>query len=98
VLPAKFGGASTDYQMVEDEDEGGRTRLSILASPEVGEIDEGELVHTILAELGKGKDTQRMMAEVWSQAEMLRVKRLRPLVTAAGKLLPLHIQKAKTKE
>ncbi|MBA7566016.1 MAG: hypothetical protein GH159_00325 [Dehalococcoidia bacterium] len=96
VLPAKFGGASADYQMVEDEDERGHTRLNILASPEVGEIDEGKLVKTILAELSKGKDTQRMMAEMWSQAEILRVKRQRPFVTAAGKLLPLHIQMAKT--
>jgi hypothetical protein len=93
VLPAEFGGASTDYQMVEDEDERGRTRLSILASPEVGEIDEAELVKTILAELRKGKDTQRMMAEIWSQAEMLRVKRQRPIMTAAGKLMTLHINK-----
>jgi hypothetical protein len=95
VLPAKFGGASTDYQMVEEEDERGRTRLTILVSPEVGEIDEGELVQTVLSELSRGNDTQRMMTEIWSQAEMLRVKRRRPLVTAAGKLLPLHIQRAK---
>jgi phenylacetate-coenzyme A ligase PaaK-like adenylate-forming protein len=95
VLPAKFGGVSTDYQMVEEEDEQGHTRLSIIVNPEVGEIDEGELVQTVLSELSKGKDTQRMMTEIWSQAEMLRVKRQRPLITAAGKLLPLHIQKLK---
>ncbi len=95
VLPAKYGGVSTDYQMVEEEDERGRTRLTILVSPEVGEIDEGKLVKTIITELSKGKDTQRMMAQMWSQAEMLRVKRQRPFITAAGKLLPLHIQRAK---
>ena len=93
VLPAKFGGASTDYQMVEEEDEEGHTRLSVLVAPEVGEIDEAALVRTIVSELGKGKDTQRMMAEIWSQAGMLRVKRQRPHITAAGKLLTLHIQK-----
>ena len=95
VLPAKYGGASTDYQMVEEEDERGHTWLSILVSPEVGEVDEGELVQTVLSELSKGKDTQRMMTEIWSQAEMLRVKRQRPLITAAGKLLPLYIQRTK---
>jgi hypothetical protein len=97
VLPAKFGGASTDYQVVEEEDERGHTRLNIFASPEVGEIDESKLVKTVLAELSKGNDTQRMMADMWSQAEMLQVKRQRPIITAAGKLLPLHIQKVKTK-
>jgi hypothetical protein len=95
VLPAKFGGASIDYQMVEEEGERGRTWLSILVSPELGEIDEREVVQTVLSELSKGKDTQRMMTQIWSQAEILRVKRLPPLITAAGKLLPLHIQKAK---
>jgi hypothetical protein len=97
VLPARFGGASTDYQMMEEEEQG-YTRLALLVSPEVGEIDEAELVQAVLAELSKGKDTQRMMAEMWSQAETLRVKRARPFITAAGKLLPLHIQKLKTKE
>ena len=96
VLPAKFGGSSIDYQMVEEEDKKGHTWLSIFVSPEVGEIDEAELVQTVVSELSKGKDTQRMMAEIWSQADMLRVKRMRPLVTAVSKLLPLHIQKIKT--
>lgn len=94
-LPARFGGTSIDYQMMEEEDEQGYTRLSIIVSPEVGDIDEGELVRTVLAELSKGKDTQRMMTEIWAQAGMIRVKRMRPFITAAGKLLPLHIQKAK---
>ncbi len=95
VLPAKFGGDSIDYQMVEEEDDRGHTRMSVLVSPEVGSIDEDELIQTILAELSKGRDTQRMMAEMWSQAKTLRVKRMRPHITAAGKLLPLHIHKEK---
>ena len=49
------------------------------------------LVNTVLGELGKGKDTQRMMSDVWSRSRTLRVKRVRPFTTAAGKLLPLHI-------
>ncbi|MFC1846431.1 hypothetical protein ACFLYS_00015 [Chloroflexota bacterium] len=93
MLPAKFGGASIDYQMVEEEDEKGHTRVSVVVSPEVGEIDENEVIRTILSELGKGKDTQRMMAEMWSQANTLRVKRIRPYTTAASKLLTLHINK-----
>jgi len=93
VLPAKFGGASIDYQMVEEEDEKGHTRMSVLVSPDVGAIDEDEFIKTILNELSKGKDTQRMMAEMWSQAKTLRVKRMRPITTSVGKLLPLHIHK-----
>jgi hypothetical protein len=36
-----------------------------------------------------------MMANMWSQAETLRVKRITPYTTVHGKLLPLHIQKGK---
>jgi len=95
VLPAKFGGTSVDYQMVEEENEEGLTRISVIVSPEVGAIYEDELIQTVLHELGKGKDAQWMMAKVWSQARTLRLKRMRPLTTAGGKLLPLHIQKRK---
>ena len=95
VLPSKFGGSSTDYQMVEEEDERGKTHMSVIVNPKVGDIDEAELKKTILDELAKGADTQRMMAQVWSQSKTLRVKRIRPYTTDAGKLLPLHIKKAK---
>lgn len=95
VLPGQFGGSSADYQMVEEEDERGYTSLSVLVSPEVGEIDGSRLVKTVLAELSKGNDTQRLMAEMWSQGGVLQVKRRPPFVTAAGKLLPLHIQMVK---
>ena len=95
VLPARFGGASIDYQMVEEEDNDSSTHLSILVSPEVGIVDEDELIRSVLSELSKGKDYLRLMADVWSQSKTLRVKRMRPITTAGGKLLPLHIQKAK---
>ncbi len=93
VLPAKFGGSSIDYQIVEEEGEKGYTCMSVVVSPEVGAIDEDELIRTILAELSVGKDVQRMMAEIWAQAKTLRVKRMQPHTTTVGKLLPLHIQK-----
>ncbi len=54
ILPAKFGGASTDYQILKEEDEQGHTRLSIIVDPKLGAIDEVELITTVLHELGKG--------------------------------------------
>jgi len=93
VLPARFGGSSTDYQLVEEEDESGQTRMSLVVSPEVGAIDEAELVETVLSELGQGRDIKRLMGQMLSQAGTFRVKRMHPLVTARGKLLPLHINK-----
>jgi hypothetical protein len=94
VLPAKFGGISTDYQIVEEEDKKGYTRMSILVSPELGEIDEFDLRQTIMATLGQTSG-RWMASDIWSQAGTLQVKRTRPLSTARGKILPLHIQRNK---
>jgi hypothetical protein len=91
VLPQRFGGGSTDYQIIEEEDVNGQTHMSILVSPHVGSIAEKDVISTVLAELGRGKDTNRMMADVWAQAGTLRIKRQQPIANNRGKLLPLHI-------
>jgi hypothetical protein len=93
LLPARFGGVSTDYQMVEREEVGGRTQLDILVSPGVGDVDDAAVVDLILSELKRGSETNRMMAEVWRQSGMLRVRREHPHVSSGGKLLSLHILK-----
>ena len=93
VLPSRFGGASTDYQMVEMEDSGGRTRLDVLISPDVGDVDDRQVLQVVLEELGKGNDTNRMMAEVWREGGVLRVTRRKPYLTSAGKLMSLHMMR-----
>jgi len=94
-LPVNFGGSSTDYQMVEEENEQGITRLCLIVSPELGIVDEESLVQTVLAKLAEGTDAERMMAQVWGQAKTLYIKRMKPITTVTGKLLPLHIRKVK---
>lgn len=91
VLPARLGGASTDYQIVELESARGTTSVQVVVSEHVGEVDEAEVVSLILAELRRGNDTQRMMAEVWRERGVLKVHRGHPHVTAGGKLLPLYV-------
>ena len=93
VLPARFGGSPTDYQMLETEDAASRTRVDILVSPRVGHVDADEVIRVILAELSRGSDTNRMMAEVWRQGDVLRLRREEPRLTSGGKLLSLHILK-----
>jgi hypothetical protein len=88
VLPLRFGGASTDYQMVETEDAASQTRVDVVVSPDVGIVDEAELVRVILSELGKGGETNRMMAEVWRQGRVLRVKRETPHLTREASSCP----------
>ncbi|MCD6583299.1 MAG: hypothetical protein J7K71_01255, partial [Candidatus Omnitrophica bacterium] len=92
ILPTKFGGSSLDYQLVEEEDDTGLIRLNILVSPDVGQIDENKLIKTVLEELKRGKDSDKIMAKVWGEANTIRVKRDYPILTKGGKLYPLHIK------
>ena len=83
VLPARFGGSPLDYQLLEEEDEQGFTRLSLVVSPKVELTDESAVVEAVLNALGQ-------RGRLWRLAGSLRVKRVEPIWTARGKLVPLH--------
>jgi hypothetical protein len=91
VLPARFGGAPTDYQLVEEETADGQPRLRLLVHPEVGSVDADLVVETLLSALGAGSGAERVMELLWRDAALLRVERRAPLTTAAGKILHLHV-------
>jgi hypothetical protein len=95
ILPAKFGGGATDYQVVEEEDGSGLTRLIILVSPRVGEVRDEEVLQVFMGELFKGDTGPASWAEtgtrMWRQAHTVSVKRTRPVATKRGKILPFHI-------
>ena len=88
VLPQRFGGAPVDYQLVEEEDADGFTRLTLVVSPRVQISNEGELIETVLRELG---DTSfgRDVRSIWSRSGAFRVRRAEPSVTQGGKVRPL---------
>ena len=90
LLPARFGGQPTDYQLVEEEVDG-VPKVGVVVSPAVGEVDERAVLETVLSALGAGPGYKSMMAEVWRDGETLRVVRREPYATAAGKILPLHV-------
>ena len=86
-LPEHFGGDPTDYQLVEQEDEEGLTRLSVHVHPRLAGIDEAgvrQCVETALSETGPATTV------LWRKADTVRVRRAPPIVTKAGKLMPLH--------
>lgn len=91
VLPAKFGGTPLDYQLVEEEDEQGFTRLSLLVSPKIEIADEAAVIETVLDALGQSSVAADLARALWTQAKTLRVKRMEPIWTARGKLMPLHL-------
>ncbi|NQT31631.1 MAG: hypothetical protein HQ588_04780 [Deltaproteobacteria bacterium] len=92
VLPAKYGGAATDYQLLEEEDSQGQTHLSLIISPTVGTVDEDEVIATLLAELRRVPHPGKLTAGVWAQAKLLRVKRMQP-ISNMGKVMTLHLMK-----
>jgi hypothetical protein len=93
VLPARFGGQATDYQLVEIE-VGGLTKLEVVVGPRVGRVAADDVVATVLETLGDGPAFKAMMAEVWRDGGTVRVVRRPPQPTASGKILPLHVGRA----
>jgi phenylacetate-coenzyme A ligase PaaK-like adenylate-forming protein len=91
VLPTRFGGSALDYQLIEEEDEQGFTRLSLLVSPKIELADERVVIETVLDALGHGSVMADSARAIWRQAQTLRVKRAEPVWTARGKLMPLHL-------
>jgi hypothetical protein len=90
VLPRRFGGGPTDYQLVEQEAADGRPALRLLVHPSVGPLDPDSVADTFLSALGAGSGVERVMALQWRQARLLAVERRPPLATAGGKILHLH--------
>jgi hypothetical protein len=90
ILPARFGGAPTDYQLVEEEEDG-MPRVTVVVSPRVGEVREAEVIAAALEALAAGSDQKRMMSAVWRTGETLKVVRREPHATASAKILPLHV-------
>jgi hypothetical protein len=92
VLPSRFGGRPTDYQLVEEEEAGtGLTTINLLASPAIGPLDSTTVLAAVHDLLGSGPAYRGMMAGIWSQAGTLRLVRREPYPTPAGKVLPLHL-------
>lgn len=91
VLPEHFGGSPQDYQLMEEEDAKGFTRLNLLISPRVPITDNDEVIKKILEELGKTSVAADFARALWKQANALRIIRKEPVWTSGGKLMPLHM-------
>jgi hypothetical protein len=94
VLPSRFGGAPTDYQLQEDEAEDGNPRLRLVVHPSVGPLDEGQLTSTFLSALGSDTGAEKLTSMVWNSIGILCVERGLPKTTATGKIQHMHVQKS----
>ncbi|MBI4526400.1 MAG: hypothetical protein HY695_21585 [Deltaproteobacteria bacterium] len=93
ILPSKFGGGPTDYQLLEEMFQGGRPSLRLVVHPGIGAIDETALIDTFLNALGVGSGVERVMSIQWREAGLLCVERAAPRITAAGKILHIHSER-----
>jgi len=90
-LPARFGGSPLDYQLMEEEDEQGFTRISLIVSPRVAIPSEAAVVEAVMNELHASSVMADSARGIWAQAGTMRVKRMEPVWTGRGKLMPLHL-------
>jgi hypothetical protein len=87
VLPSRFGGSPLDYQLVEDEDDRGFTRLILVVSPRV-KAEDADLSNAVLDALDEDA-ISRSARSIWRQAGAFRVERREPTSTRRGKVIPL---------
>ncbi len=90
VLPARFGGQPTDYQLVEREEDG-LTRIALVVSPHVAGLDEAAAVDAVVGFLNRTPGASGDYGELWRRARTLSVVRREPHATLAGKVSPLHV-------
>lgn len=93
VLPARFGGTPLDYQLIEDEDERGFTRLSLRVSPRLPIADAGAIVTEMLEALRRTSVAADLARAYWQAAGSFRIVREDPIVSPRGKQTPLKVMR-----
>jgi hypothetical protein len=91
-IPSEFGGWPGDYQLVEEEDDRGQTRLTLVVHPEVGEVNETRLLSRLQQGLAQGSRNHRFISGIWQDSGTFRIRRAIPHASARGKTLPLYIK------
>jgi hypothetical protein len=92
VLPARFGGSALDYQLAEEEDEQGFTRIVIRVSPRLEIRDEAALIGAVLEGLAATSISADLAGRLWNQAGAIVMRREDPRLGGGGKLMPLHLR------
>lgn len=91
-LPARFGGAPTDYQLVEELD-GALPSVAVVVSPRLGAVDEQDVVETVIGSLSSEGIASELMSGLWRDGRTLRVVRREPYATPGAKILSVHVRR-----
>jgi hypothetical protein len=93
VLPQKFGGSLLDYQLVEQEDKSGLTRLYLYVDPSVSVTDNQQLVGEFLDALKESHGSAQLAQAEFRQANTIQIRRQAPLTNVRGKHFPIRTLK-----
>lgn len=96
VLPGRFGGRATDYQVVEHPSPDGHSGIRLRVHPNRGPIDEAALVDAFLGAMGAGGGGERLMTMALERGGVVRVERAPPARTASGKIL--HVRRLTSRD
>ena len=92
-LPARFGGGPTDYQLIEEEDERGRSVLKLVIHPRLGPIEPAAASGFFLECVSRGSGVERVMGLNWKHMGLIEIERLPPQQGATGKIQHLLLQR-----
>ena len=97
ILPARFGGGPTDYQVVDESTEDKVPRVRLLIHPRIGPLDLQAVRQVFLAAVGDGSGVEQVMMMAWRDAGLPVVDREEPRVTPGGKVQHVHRELGKTR-
>jgi phenylacetate-coenzyme A ligase PaaK-like adenylate-forming protein len=90
VFPSKFGGSLLDYQLVEEEDEQGFTKLFLFVAPHIKINDEQQLIDTLLNAMKRSAPSIKMAQPEYKQAQTIAIRRQLPMLTSRGKYFSIY--------
>jgi hypothetical protein len=91
VLPARFGGGPTHYQLIDEEGDDGHRRLRLAVHPAVGPLDTRAVADAFLTAIGQSSAVARLTELLWREAGVLSVDRRVPESGNSGKILHVHV-------
>ena len=89
LLPTRFGGGPTSYQLVEITSDG-TPSLELRVHPALGRLDEAAIRDAFLEAIAGLSSSGRVTALRWRADGLPRVERRPPLTTVTGKILHVH--------
>jgi phenylacetate-coenzyme A ligase PaaK-like adenylate-forming protein len=90
VLPSHFGGSLLDYQLVEEENEQGFTKLVLYVDPSVQIADENALLEAFLDAMKHSMPSVRLAQAEYRTGDVVAIRREKPFVTSRGKHFPIR--------